>query len=172
MWYVLSECAELDKVALSIRKLLIPLFSNQSTSYCRFPAGWVSAPGCASATTYQKCHLRWSEMLFFFANRKTFSPSSAFRPSFAKSRWFISRLQIRMCRSFQNRIRMPCSPHPKNKVVPVKIHIFCQNWLLCSTLTTGSSHVGSAWFRQWVQRALHDSDSGFNSVSELALTSS
>jgi len=47
--------------------------SNQNTSYCRFPTGWVSAPGCASATTYQRCHLRWSEILFFGQSQDFFA---------------------------------------------------------------------------------------------------
>ena len=171
MWYVLSESAELDKTAHSVRVLLIMLFP------IKYVLLQISHRMGFSAMLRFYNHLSKSPLAlildaFSFANRKTFSPPSTSRPFCATSCYSISRLQIRMCRSFQNRIRMPCSPHPKNKVVPVKIHIFCQNWLLCSTLTTGSSHVGSAWFRQWVQRALHDSDSGFNSVSELALTSS
>ena len=40
--------------------------------YCRFPTGWVSAPGCASATIYQRCHLRWSEILYFWPIARLF----------------------------------------------------------------------------------------------------
>ena len=159
MWYLLSECSE-----LALRTSIAhSAFSHQSTRYCRFLTGWVSAPGCASATTYQSRHLRWSflptarllRLLPYFAHlsRHHAGPLNSNLSFFLKSHFKAASITSK-------KWEWACKDlHSFVKIVSLVQH----TPLVCHR------HI---WFRQWVQHNPYDSDSWVNSVSVLALTSS
>jgi len=116
-------CRAWQRGALRICSAYLAL-SNQSTCYCRFATGCVSALGRASPITHQSRHFVGSKFLFSIGKCKTLSSPFAERPSFATSRHFISRLEIRMYLSFQNPTSRPCPPNPKNKLHPLRSAIY------------------------------------------------